>query len=93
LKKKTKPTSVRLESDFEQDLKEKCKGLGCSKSDYLQEAGKFMVYGSSEFDFGDDDQNSQDQEENIPGPDRNPTPKEEPKPTVNWLTDVKVVEI
>jgi len=93
LKKKTKPTSVRLESDFEQDLKEKCKDLGCSKSDYLQEAGKFMVYGSSEFDFGDDDQNNQDQEENIPGPDRNPTPKEEPKPTVNWLTDVKVVEI
>ncbi len=55
MKKKTKPTSVRLESDFEQDLKEKCKGLGCSKSEYLQEAGKFALYGNSEFDFGDDE--------------------------------------
>lgn len=27
------------------------------------------------------------------GPDRNPTPKEEPKPTVEYISDVKVVEI
>lgn len=79
MKKKTKPTSIRLEPVFEEDLKEKCKGLGCSKSEYLQEAGKFMVYGSSEFNFGDnEEENSQDQEN---------TQEERPRPTARLILE------
>ena len=82
---KTKTASVRLPKEMYEEIDNICDGVGCSRNDWIKDR---LREGIRE----EPNENSQDQE-NSPGPDDNTTPKEEPKPTVNWLTDVKVVEI
>ena len=56
MKKKTKPTSVRLDPDLQDDLDERCDELGCSKNKFIEESIKLGLGGSSEFDFGDEEE-------------------------------------
>ena len=65
-----KPTSVKFPKEMLADIDNECKGLGCNRTDFIREAVKEKLDGKA-----------QDQEENSSGPDRNTTPKEEPKPT------------
>ncbi len=38
-----------------ENLREKCNDLGCSINDYIVACIEFMITGSSEFDFGDEE--------------------------------------
>ena len=54
-KSKIKPTSVRFNDELLSDLDEKCSGLACSRNDYITESVKLILWGSSDFDFGDEE--------------------------------------
>jgi len=81
-----KTVSSRIPKDLHDKLMERCKNAGCNTNDIIRGLLELELWNYTEIDFGNE-------EETASKPDNNPTPKEEPKPTVNWLTDVKVVEI
>lgn len=55
MKKKVKPTSVRLDNELLEELDQRCDKLGCSRNDFIKNSVDFIINQSSEFDFGDDD--------------------------------------
>jgi len=67
---KTKTASVRLPKEMYEEIDNICDGVGCSRNDWIKDTLQDKLR----------EENSQDQEENSSGPDRNTTPKEEPKP-------------
>jgi len=72
MKKKTKPTSVRFDNDLLEELDQRCDKLGCSRNDFIKNSVEFTIYNSSNFDFGNED----DEEET-----------EEPKPIVTEIIE------
>lgn len=56
MKKKTKPTSVRLDNELLEELDERCGKLGCSRNDFIKNSVDFIINQSSDFDFGDDEE-------------------------------------
>jgi hypothetical protein len=56
MKKKVKPTSVRLDNDLLDELDQRCGKLGCSRNDFIKNSVDFIINQSSNFDFGDDDE-------------------------------------
>jgi len=56
MKKKEKPTSVRLGNELTDELGNRCSNLGCSKSDFIKNAVEFMITNESDFDFGDEEE-------------------------------------
>ena len=60
------------------EIDNECEGIGCNRTDFIRDAVQEKLEGKS-----------QDQEENIPRPERNPTPKEEPKPKVVEIPEPK----
>ena len=60
------------------DIDNECEGLGCNRTDFIREAVQEKLDGET-----------QDQEENNSRPDRNTTPKEEPKLKVEEIPELK----
>ncbi len=56
MKKKTKPTSVRFDSDLLDELDQRCSKIGCSRNDFIKNSVDFIINNSSDFDFGGDDE-------------------------------------
>jgi len=85
VKNNVKPTSIRPRHGLLEKIDSICEKLDCSRNDYINTVLESAVSEDME-------------EENTPGPDRNPTPKKEPKPqSVIIYTDeepeTKTVEI
>ena len=78
MKKKTKPTSVRFDSDLLDELDQRCSKIGCSRNDFIKNSVDFIINNSSDFDFGGDD----DESEEEPEVKVTLVEKEEPKPPV-----------
>ena len=56
MKKKVKPTSVRLDNELLEELDQRCGKLGCSRNDFIKNSVDFIINQSSEFDFGDEEE-------------------------------------
>jgi len=56
MKKKTIPTSVRLDNDLLKELDQRCSKVGCTRNDFIKNSIEFAVYQSSDFDFGDEEE-------------------------------------
>jgi len=56
MKKKTKPTSVRFDSDLLEELDQRCSEVGCSRNDFIKNSVDFIINNSSDFDFGGDEE-------------------------------------
>ncbi len=55
----SRTVSARISNELHDELREQCNKVGCSISDYVEESIKFGVCGSSDFDFGFDDEESE----------------------------------
>jgi len=73
-----KTVSARIENDMHEDLADKCNKLGCRMNDFIKASVEFCLYGSVNFDFGD--------EENE-GPQESSTPTHAPR--VHYLEPPK----
>jgi len=78
MKKKTKPTSVRFDSDLLEELDQRCEKVGCSRNDFIKNSVEFIINDSSDFDFGGDEEESEEE----PKVKVTLVEKEEPKPSV-----------
>ena len=58
MKKKTKPTSVRFDSDLLEELDQRCSEVGCSRNDFIKNSVEFIINDSSDFDFGGEEEES-----------------------------------
>jgi len=76
---KTKTASVRLPKEMFEEIDNICDDVGCSRNDWIKDTLQDKLR----------EENSQDQEENSYGPDRNTTPKEEPKLKVEEIPELK----
>jgi len=82
----TKNTTIRLDKEMIKEVDERCKEQTCTRNDYIKKA----IDNQLELDV------SIENEENTPGPDHNPAPKErkpEPKPKVEEIPEPKVIEV
>ncbi len=61
MKKKTKPTSVRFDSDLLEELDQRCSKVGCSRNDFIKNSVEFIINDSSDFDFGGDEEESEEE--------------------------------
>ena len=67
MKKKATPTSVRLDNELLEELDQRCSKVGCSRNDFIKNSVELAITMSSDFDFGNDD------EEQVPKPE-SPSP-------------------
>jgi len=74
MKKKTIPTSVRLDNDLLKEVAQRCDKLGCTRNDFIKNSVEFTIYNSSNFDFGDEDKEEE---------------TEEPKPIITEIIEPK----
>jgi len=51
----SRTVSARIPKEMHENLREKCNDLGCSINDYIGACIELMITGSSEFDFGDEE--------------------------------------
>ena len=77
MKKKAKPTSVRLDNDLLEELDQRCEKVGCSRNDFIKNSVEFAIYQSSDFDFGDEEESEEEPQVKV-----TLIEKEEPKPRV-----------
>jgi len=63
MKKKVKPTSVRLDRELLEELDQRCTKVGCSRNDFIKNSIDFIINQSSNFDFGDDEEESEEPQE------------------------------
>ena len=61
MKKKTKPTSVRFDNDLLEELDQRCSKVGCSRNDFIKNSVEFAITNKSNFDFGDEEEESEDE--------------------------------
>jgi len=85
MKKKVKPTSVRLDNDLLEELDQRCGKLGCSRNDFIKNSVEFMITNQSDFDFGDEEES----EETPAKMKVSLLSGEELKPIVKEVTEVK----
>lgn len=50
----SKTVSARIPNELHQELRERCNQVGCSINDYVENCISFILYNSSDFDFGDE---------------------------------------
>jgi len=83
---KTKTASVRLPKEMYEEIDSICDEADCSRNDWIKDKLKEALREES-------NENNQDQEENTPRLDRNPAPKPEPKeeskPTIELIPEIK----
>lgn len=72
----SRTVSARIPKEVHEELRERCNNLGCSINDYLAESIKFTLYGSSDFNFEDEQEEKEELES-----------KEIPKGTVTRVID------
>ena len=70
---KTKTASVRLPKEMYEEIDNICDSVGCSRNDWIKDTLQDKLR----------EENSQDQEENSSGPDRNTTPKPKLEPILD----------
>jgi predicted DNA-binding protein len=58
--KKVNPTSVRLDSELLEELDQRCGKVGCSRNDFIKNSVDFIINQSSDFDFGDEEEESEE---------------------------------
>ena len=58
-KQMSRTVSARIPTDLHEDLRERCNQLGESINDFIEAAIEFALYGSVDFDFGDEDEGVQ----------------------------------
>jgi len=70
MKKKAKPTSVRLDNDLLEELDQRCEKVGCSRNDFIKNSVEFAITQQSDFDFGEEEEESEEESriivENVP---------------------------
>lgn len=62
MKKKTKPTSVRLSNELLKELDQRCEKVGCSRNDFIKNSVEFVITQQSDFDFGDKEESEEEPE-------------------------------
>jgi len=80
VKKRVKPTSVRLDNELLEELDQRCEKLGCSRNDFINGSIELLVRDSTNFDFGDEEMNETKVPEK-PQVKITLVEKDEPKPT------------
>ena len=68
MKKRVKPTSVRLDKDMLEEVDQRCDKVGCSRNDFIKNSVEFAITQTSDFDFGDDEEMDETKEEPEPIP-------------------------
>ena len=53
----SKTVSARIPNELHQDLRERCNQLGCTINEFVEHCIEFLMYNSSDFDFGDEPEN------------------------------------
>ena len=61
----TKTVSARITNETHEELRERCNKVGCSINDYISESINFMLHGSSEFDFVDEEEGANNDSKQI----------------------------
>jgi len=61
MKKKAKPTSVRLDNDLLEELDQRCEKVGCSRNDFIKNSVEFAITQQSDFDFGEEEEESEEE--------------------------------
>lgn len=82
MKKKTKPTSVRFDNDLLKELDQRCEKVGCSRNDFIKNSVEFAITQQSDFDFGDEEEEESQVKVSL-------VEKEEPKPIVTEIKEIK----
>ena len=54
----SRTVSARIPTDLHEELRERCNLVGESINDFVKAAVEFVLYGSVDFDFGDDESES-----------------------------------
>ena len=52
----SRTVSARIPKELHEGLRTRCNKVGCSINDYIKESIEFMLNGSSEFDFGEEEE-------------------------------------
>ena len=66
MKKKIKPTSVRLDKDLLEEVDQRCDKVGYTRNDFIKNSVEFAITNQSDFDFGDDEEMDETKEEPEP---------------------------
>ncbi len=56
----SRTVSSRIPKDLHEELVERCNRVGCTIADFIQAAVEFAMYGSTEFDFGDEQDDTEE---------------------------------
>ena len=59
----SRTVSARIPKDLHEELVERCNRVGCAIADFIHAAIEFAMYGSTEFDFGDEEDEIEDESE------------------------------
>ena len=51
----SRTVSARISKELHEELRERCNKIGCSINDFLEASIGFFLYGHSDFDFGDEE--------------------------------------
>ncbi len=52
----SRTVSARIPTELHEDLRERCNQVGESINDFIEAAIEFALYGSVDFDFGDEEE-------------------------------------
>ena len=55
-KQMSRTVSARIPKELHEELRERCNRVGCSINDYLQASIELGLTGHTEFDFGDEEE-------------------------------------
>lgn len=50
----SKTVSAKIPNQMHEDLRDRCNRLGCTFSEFIENAIEFVMYDSCEFDFGNE---------------------------------------
>jgi len=83
----SRTVSSRIPNDLHEELVERCNRVGCTIADFIQAAIEFAMYGSTEFDFGDEEES--DEIKQLSKPEKVQNPHEGKMPTLHfhWEND------
>ena len=59
----SRTVSARIPNELHEELRERCKKVGCSINDYLKACIEYLLSGYSEFDFGDEEEETEERTE------------------------------
>ena len=58
----SKTVSARLQDEKHDQLRERCNQLGCTMNDFVKASVEYTLDGQTDFEFGDDEGDSDDEE-------------------------------